>query len=176
VLPALIVSSLPVFSQQFRIESATALNTFGQIAFAGRAAGSDDNGNQLHGLQVSLSTQGFNFPLDANAGFVINLAQNASIVIRTPWFGNKTVEAPDFRYFNFNYYSAKFTTAENNITGDTGAASFEARSPANSKWQLSINTNDGALLNNLGRLLDMHLQFGIRRYIDQTAAQAGSSQ
>lgn len=139
-------------------------------------SGSDNNGNQLHGVQVSLSTQGFSLPLGSNEGFVVNLAQAGASVIRNRGFGNKTISGPGFRYFNFGFYSTKFPAAANNIDGSAGTAAFEDRSPANGQWELTINANDsannGALLNNLGQLTDIQLQFGIRSYIDQTAAQA----
>ncbi len=147
-------------------------DTFGTTLYSG----SDNNGNELHGVQVSLVTQGFTFPLGSDAGFVVQIAQNGTSVIRNRGFGNITSSTPGFRYFNFGSYTAGLTAGANDLAGNTGTASFQDRSPANGQWRLSINANDsannGALLNNLGQLTDIQLQFNIRSYIDQTAAQA----
>jgi hypothetical protein len=147
-------------------------DTFGTTLYSG----SDNNGNELHGVQVSLVTQGFTFPLGSDAGFVVQIAQNGTSVVRSRGFGNVTSSTPGFRYFNFGPYTAGLTASANDLDGNTGTESFQDRSPANGQWQLSINANDsannGALLNNLGQLTDIQLQFSIRSYIDQTAAQA----
>ena len=139
-------------------------------------SGLDNNGHQLHGVQVSFSTLGFN----PQEGFVINLAQNGTSVVRSRGFGNTTLSTAGFRYFNFGYYSAGITALANDLSADNfGTAAFQDRSPANGQWQLTINesdsANNGVLINNLGQLTDIQLQFGIRSYVDQTAAQACSA-
>lgn len=147
-------------------------DTFGTTLYSG----TDNNGNQLHGVQVSFVTQGFTFPLGPDAGFMIELAQNGTSVVRSRGFGNTTVSAPGFRYFNFGSYTVGLTASANDLSGNAGTASFQDRSPANGQWQLSMNesdsANNAALLDNLGQLTDVQLQFSIRSYIDQTAAQA----
>ena len=98
-------------------------------------------------------------------------------MVRSRGFGNTTLSTPGFRYFDFGYYSTELVAAANDLSANNaGTRAFQDRSPANSLWQLTINFNDsannGALLNNLGQLTDIQLQFGIRSYVDQTAAQA----
>jgi hypothetical protein len=149
-------------------------DTFGTTLYSGQ----DMNGNQLHGVQISLVTQGFTFPLGAEAGFTVGIAQSGTSVLRNRGFGNTTVSSPGFRYFNFGYYDVGMTASANNLEGNPGTAAFQDRSPANSQWQLSINegdsANNAALLSNLSQLTDIQLQFNIRSYIDQIAAQACS--
>jgi hypothetical protein len=150
-------------------------DTFGTTLYSGN----DNNGNPLHGVQVSFVTQGFDFPLGANDGFQIQLAQSGASVLRNRGFGNTTISSPGFRYFDFGYFDTGFTAAANNLSGDTGTGSFMERSPANGQWQLSViaddSANNGALLQNLSQLTDIQLQFSILSYIDQTAAQACTS-
>jgi len=144
-------------------------DTFGTTLYSG----SDNNGNTLHGVQMSLVTQGFSFPLGSSAGFPVQLAQTGASAIRSRGFGNPTSGSPGFRYFNFGGFTAGLTAAANNLNGSTGTAAFQNRSPANGLWLLTINEGDSennqALLNNLGQLTDIQLQFGILGYIDQNA-------
>lgn len=150
-------------------------DTFGTTLYSGL----DGNGNQLHGVQVSLTTQGLTFPDGPNSGFEVLLAQTGSSAIRNRGFGD-ILSSPGFRYFNFGYFAAGITASANNLQGNGGTAAFEDRSPANSQWQLSLNAsgseNNAALLDNLSQLTDIQLQFSIRSYIDQVAAQACTSQ
>lgn len=145
--------------------------TFGTTLYSGQ----DNNGNQMHGVQVSLSTQGFNPPLGASSGFEVVLSQLGTSVIRNRGFGNQTEPTPGFRYFNFGNFGVGITASENNLTGNGGTGTFQARSPANSQWQLSINAadseNNEALINNLGDLTDIQFQFSIQSYVDQIAVQ-----
>ena len=148
-------------------------DTFGTTLYSG----SDNNGHQLYGVQVSISTAGSN----PSGGFVVGLAQTGASVVRSRGFGNTTLSTPGFRYFDFGYYSTELVAAANDLSANNaGTRAFQDRSPANSLWQLTINFNDsannGALLNNLGQLTDIQLQFGIRSYVDQTAAQACTGQ
>jgi hypothetical protein len=145
-------------------------DTFGTTLYSGL----DGNGNQMHGVQISLVTQGFSFPLGSDAGFNVLLAQSGNSAIRNRGFGNVASSA-GFRYFNFGYFAVGITASANNLTGNGGTAAFQDRSPANGQWQLSINetdsANNAALINNLSQLTDIQLQFSIRSYIDQVAAQ-----
>ncbi len=150
--------------------------TFGTTLYSGL----DGNGNQTHGVQISLVTQGFTFPLGSDAGFDVLLAQSGTSAIRNRGFGDLSGSSPGFRYFNFGYFAAGITASANDLTGNGGTAAFEDRSPANGQWQLSINETDSAnneaLLDNLSQLTDIQLQFSIRSYVDQVAAQACTSE
>jgi len=145
--------------------------TFGSTLYSGL----DGNGNQMHGVQVSLTTRGFTFPLGPNAGFTIQLAQTGTSSIRNRGFGNEVSSSPGYRYFNFGYFDAALSASANNLLGNAGTSAFQDRSPANGQWQLTINEgdsqNNAALLDNLSQLTDIQLQFNTRSYIDQIAAQ-----
>jgi hypothetical protein len=146
-------------------------STFGTTIFSG----SDNNGNQLHGVQAALTVPGsLSLPLGSSAGFSIQLAQVGTSAIRTRGFGD-TATTPGFRCFNFGYFGVGFEAAANNLNGNGGTASFQGRSPANSQWQFSMNesdnANNAALINNLSQLTDIQLQFSILSYTDQIALQ-----
>lgn len=149
--------------------------TFGTTLYSG----SDNNGNELHGVQVSLTVPGsLSLPLGSSDGFPILLAQTGTSAIRNRGFGN-VASTPGYRYFNFGYFATGIDASANNLNGNGGTSAFQDRSPANGQWQLSINEDDSAnnetLINNLSQLTDIQLQFSIRSYIDQIAAQKCTS-
>jgi hypothetical protein len=151
--------------------------TFGTTLYSGL----DGNANQTHGVQISLVTQGSTLPLGSAAGFDVLLSQVGTSAIRDRGFGDISSSSPGFRYFNFgSCFAAGITASDNDLTGNAGTAAFEDRSPANGQWQLSINetgsANNEALLDNLSQLTDIQLQFSIRSYVDQVAAQACTSE
>ncbi len=144
-------------------------------------SGQDNNGSQLHGVQISVTTKGFQFPLGSSVGFKVQLAQLGTSVIRSRGFGCSNIgSSPAFRYFNFGTFYGPQIKAAANILDDPvvnpGTASFQDRSPANNQWELIINEHDSlnnaALVSNLDKVADIELRFAIRSYIDQCAAAA----
>jgi hypothetical protein len=150
-------------------------STFGTTIYSG----SDGNGNQLKGVQASLTVPGsLTLPLGSGHGFPVTLTQVGTSAIRNRGFGN-VASTPGFRYFNFGSFSVVFNASANNLNGNGGSAVFQDRSPANGQWQISLNDSDlnnAALINNLSQLTDIQLQFSIRGYTDQIAAQNCNSQ
>jgi hypothetical protein len=145
-------------------------STFGTTIYSGL----DGNGNQLKGVQASLSVPGsLTLPLGSSHGFSVTLSQIGTSAIRNRGFGN-VAASPGFRYFNFGYFANTFNASANNLSGNGGTAAFQDRSPANAQWQFTINDSDlnnAALIDNLSQLTDIQLQISIRGYTDQIAAQ-----
>jgi len=147
----------------------------------------NSSASPVNSVQVSFVTQGFTFVQSPN-NFPIELNQLGVSVIRNRGYGDTISSSPGFRYFNFGSYSVQITASANNLAGtglpaggpgSNGTPDFQDRSPANGQWQLAINegdsANNGALLDNLDQLTDIQLQFSIRSYVDQVAAQACTS-
>src|SRR5207247_463586 len=132
----------------------------------------NNGGTQLRGVQLSLTTRGFAFQPSANAGFVVHLAQDGTSVMRSHAYGNHVSSLPAFRNFNFGYFPVQIIASANSLDSSAGTANFNERSPGNTHWVLSINErdlnngNNRALFDQLDKITDIELKFGIRSFSD----------
>src|SRR5207237_1246695 len=112
------------------------------------------------GVQVNFVTSGLNL---SSGGVSVLLVQSGTSSIRSLGYCNPN---NSFRCFNFGPFQNTFTASFNSFdTSLPGSQAFQDRSIANDQWTVILVDDGGnatTILNNLDKLTDIQLRFGIR--------------
>jgi hypothetical protein len=138
---------------------------FNPFTFGAVISPSSAPGGTCNGIQVNFVTSNLQL---APGGVSVLLAQGGTSLIRSLGYCNPN---NSFRCFNFDPFQNSFTASFNGFDPSLpGSSAFKDRSIANDLWALTLVDDGGngtTILNNLDKLVDIQLRFGMRNYTDQ---------
>jgi hypothetical protein len=144
---------------------------FGLLIFSGK----DLNGRQFNGIRVNFvlkgNLEGGPFQGGVRPSIALDLTQQGQSYVRgSAWACDDGQNG--LRVFSFKRFRGRVEASINSIDSLEGSDAFQERSPANSRWVLSISSdnafNNRLLLNNINLVTDIEIQFSLRGFQDQS--------